>query len=150
MVLNKIITIFAKDNNNVKFNKQIPMKSNAQTRIPFTPRAYKVILEATFEVSVLNLFNKDVLSDLQPTHIKVAAIGEGIHDLEINDEVAILSSKDLYLLDFKWNNQSMKVKQNIHNEGKAIIGTGSVKTKEYYITDANNIIGVHDNVNDAN
>ena len=119
------------------------MKTTGVTTIPFIPRTNKVVLEATFTVSTLNLFNPDVISSLNPDSVKVVAVGSGIPDIEIGDKVAIMSSKDLFLMDFKWNNQALKVKQKIHSEGKSIIGVTSISTKEYYITDVYNIVGVH-------
>lgn len=125
------------------------MKSQAQTCIPFTPRPYQVVIECTFEVSILNITNQDVISQLQPSKTRVVAIGEGIHDLEIGDDILIASSKALNLVDFKWNNQSLKTKQDIHTKGKGIIGSGSITAKEYFITNDSNILGVHDNKHDA-
>lgn len=125
------------------------MKSQAQTCIPFTPRPYQVVIECTFEVSILNITNPDVISQLQPKKTRVVAIGEGIHDLEIGDDILIASSKALNLVDFNWNNQSLKTKQNIHTQGKGIIGSGSITAKEYFITNDSNILGVHDNKHDA-
>lgn len=120
------------------------MNSQAVTCIPFIPRAYKVVLECTFEISVLNLTNPDVIKELVPIKTKVVAIGEGISDLNIGDDVLIASTQQLSLVDFKWNNQALKVKQNVHESGHAIIGCGSITAKEYFITDSNNILGVHD------
>ena len=125
------------------------MKSQAQTCIPFTPRPYQVVIECTFEVSILNITNQDVISQLQPKKTRIVAIGEGIHDLEIGDDILIASSKALNLVDFNWNNQSLKTKQNIHTQGKGIIGSGSITAKEYFITNDSNILGVHDNKHDA-
>lgn len=125
------------------------MKSQAQTCIPFTPRPYQVVIECTFEVSVLNITNPDVISQLQPEKTRIVAVGEGISDLEINDDVLIASTQALNLINFEWNNQALKVKQKIHTQGKAIIGGGSITAKEYFITNDSNILGVHDNNKDA-
>lgn len=125
------------------------MKSQAQTCIPFTPRPYQVVIECTFEVSILNITNPDVISQLQPTKTRIVAVGEGISDLEINDDVLVASTQALNLVNFNWNNQSLKVKQNIHAKGKGIIGSGSITAKEYFITNDSNILGVHDNKHDA-
>lgn len=119
------------------------MKSQAQTCIPFTPRPYQVVIECTFEVSILNITNPDVISQLQPTKTRIVAVGEGISDLEINDDVLVASTQALNLVNFNWNNQALKIKQNIHTKGKGIIGSSSITAKEYFITNDSNILGVH-------
>jgi hypothetical protein len=125
------------------------MKSQAQTCIPFTPRPYQVVIECTFEVSILNITNPDVIKQLQPKKTRIVAVGEGISDLEINDNVLIASTQALNLVNFEWNNQALKVKQDIYVKGKGIMGSGSITAKEYFITNDSNILGVHDNNKDA-
>ena len=125
------------------------MKSQAQTCIPFTPRPYQVVIECTFEVSVLNITNPDVISQLQPQKTRIVAVGEGISDLEIDDDVLVASTQALNLVHFEWNNQALKVKQKIHTQGKAIIGGGSITAKEYFITNDSNILGVHVHTDNA-
>lgn len=119
------------------------MKSQAQTCIPFTPRPYQVVIECTFEVSILNITNPDVISQLQPKKTRIVAVGEGISDLEINDDVLVASTQALNLVNFEWNNQALKIKQNAHTQGKSLICGSPIIIKEYFITNDSNILGVH-------
>ena len=126
------------------------MSATHQTKIPFIPSPYKVVLKATFKISTLNLHNPEVIKDLIPDTLMVIAKGAGTDHLSVCDEVLIEDNRQLAMIDFKWNNQSLKAKQKIHAEGKTILGLGSVNIEEYFITSVNNIAGVHTNGSDAN
>lgn len=106
-----------------------------------TPRGNKILVRADFEVSALNVLNEDIIKTLTPKRYVVVNKSVDIKDLNIGDEVKLNPHTIPIIVDIPGNNQSLKAKQEIHKNGKAIVGVGTVKFSEYIIVDDFDVIG---------
>lgn len=113
-----------------------------ENKIKFIPRGNKVLLEAKFEVSTINILNDDSIKNLTPKSYAVVEVSNNIKDITVGDSVKLAHGTMPTLIEMPGDNQNLKAKQEIHKSGKAIVGVGTIKFHEYLLVDEFDIVGI--------
>lgn len=114
------------------------MKEN----VSFIPRGNKVLVRAEFEVSTLNILNDEVINNTPAKSYTVVAVSDKVIDLHVGDKVKLENGAIPTLISIPNDTQTLRAKQTIHREGKAITGVGTVKFSEYLLVDEYAIVGI--------
>lgn len=113
-----------------------------ENKIKFIPRGNKVLLEAKFEVSTINILNDDSIKNLTPKSYTVVEVSNNIKDIAVGDNVKLAHGAMPTLIEIPGDNQNLKAKQEIYKSGKAIVGVGTIKFHEYLLVDEFDIVGI--------
>lgn len=124
--------------NNVNLKQNTTMKEN----VSFIPRCNKVLVRAEFEVSTLNILNDEEINKIPAKSYTVVAVSDKITDLNVGDKVKLENGAMPTLISMPGDNQTLRAKQKVYREGKAIMGVGTVKFSEYLLVDEYAIVGI--------
>ena len=105
------------------------------------PRGNKVLVRADFKISTLNILNDEIINKTVPESYTVIACSKNIKDIAIGSEVILERGYTPMLIDFPWNDQSLKRKQSIHKNNKSIVGASTITFSEYLLVDDYAIVG---------
>lgn len=113
-----------------------------QSKINFVPYGNRVLIRADFEVSSLNLLNDEIINKTPAKTCEVVGVGNLVKDITIGQKVFLAKDCRPTLINFDWNNQSLKTKRDIHKSGKSIIGATTISFCEYLIVEPIDILGI--------
>lgn len=105
------------------------------------PRGNKILIRADFKISTLNILNEEIINKTTPESYTIVSCSKDIKDLKPGDEVLLERGYTPMLIDFPWNDQSLRAKQSIHTSGKSIVGASTIKFSEYLLVDDFAIVG---------